>query len=92
MQCKLNISYLIKSALPAYFRYVHTITYLILLFFHPYFREHILFLNIKLKVYLNPISVFIFNEKIYSLCQNNSISKFFFSKFSFKYYIHLLFS
>ena len=29
----------------------------------------------RLLKYLNPISVFIFNGKIYSLCQNNSISK-----------------
>ena len=39
--------------------------------------------------YLDPISVFSFNEKNYSLSQNNSISKqFFFSKFSFKFYVH----
>ena len=37
--------------------------------------------------YLSPISVFIVNGKIYSLCQNNIISKsFFFLKLSFKYY------
>ena len=43
------------------------------------------------KRYLNPISVFIFNGKIYFLCQNNRISNFF-PKFSFKYYTDLLFS
>ena len=37
-------------------------------------------------------SIFIFNGKIYSLCQNNSISKKVLSKFSFKYFIGLLFS
>ena len=40
----------------------------------------------------NPISVYIFNGKIYSLCQSNSIYKFFPQKFSLKYYIGLLFS
>ena len=42
--------------------------------------------------YLNPISIFICNEKIYSLCQNNSISKIPFFKTQLKYYIGLIFS
>ena len=45
-----------------------------------------------LKSYYNPISMFIFNRKIYSLCQNNIVSQKIVLNLGFKYYIGLLFS
>ena len=50
---------------------------IIIMFFFQMFNgkdSHMFVVIVGLFV-LNPISVFIFNGKIYSLCQNNSISK-----------------
>ena len=58
--------------------------------------QNILLDKLPLKKYFDAISEHVkltINGKIYSLCQNNGISKkLFFSIFSFKYYIGLLFS